>query len=174
LLAEAARAFEIDCISVRIPLVYGPRVKANFLKLLQLSSAPLPLPFGSLSAERSLAYIGSLVEFLDYLCTPSLRILSGSLIFSDLRPISVSSIFRVLRHAMGIEMGMLSCPQPALSCIMRLAGMHSEARPSPLLTSFRLDPSRDFDRIGWLPSVDTYRGLELTASWFVNRHSKVS
>ena len=49
-------------IVLRLPLVYGPRVKGNFLTLLDDVARGAPLPFGAIRNRRSLLYVGNLVR----------------------------------------------------------------------------------------------------------------
>src|SRR5256884_5333864 len=61
-LTETAARMGIELVIVRPPLVYGPGVKANFLRLLGWVDSGLPLPFASVRNRRSLIYIGNLVD----------------------------------------------------------------------------------------------------------------
>lgn len=47
---------------LRIPLVYGPGVRANFFKLLRLIDKGMPLPFGGIDNRRSMIYVGNLAD----------------------------------------------------------------------------------------------------------------
>lgn len=53
---------ELDAIVLRPPLVYGPRVKANFLALMRAIDRGWPLPLASIANRRSLLYVGNLVD----------------------------------------------------------------------------------------------------------------
>src|SRR5437016_8829533 len=61
-LTETAARMGIELATVRPPLVYGPGVKANFLRLLGWVDSGLPLPFASVRNRRSLIYLGNLVD----------------------------------------------------------------------------------------------------------------
>ncbi len=52
----------MELVLIRPPLVYGPGVKANFLRLLGWVHSGLPLPFASVRNRRSLIYLGNLVD----------------------------------------------------------------------------------------------------------------
>src|SRR5712691_1321015 len=52
----------MELVLIRPPLVYGPGVKANFLRLLGWVDSGLPLPFASVRNRRSLIYLGNLVD----------------------------------------------------------------------------------------------------------------
>ena len=89
LLLEASGFESTDLVSVRIPLVYGPGVKGNFLELLRLVSTYSFLPFASLSYERSFAYVGSFVEYLYFLSCVTEAFSGRSVLFSDAQPLSL-------------------------------------------------------------------------------------
>src|SRR5207247_9831033 len=61
-LTETAARNGIELVIIRPPLVYGPEVKANFLRLLGWVDSGLPLPFASVRNRRSLIYVGNLVD----------------------------------------------------------------------------------------------------------------
>ena len=51
-------------IIIRPPLIYGPEVGANFLKIMNFINMGLPMPFGSIKNKRSIIYLGNLVDFI--------------------------------------------------------------------------------------------------------------
>ncbi|MEE8297152.1 MAG: NAD-dependent epimerase/dehydratase family protein, partial [Hyphomicrobium sp.] len=65
LLALPTQATEL--VIVRPPLVYGPNVKGNFRRLLQLCKTPLPLPFEAAQGKRSMVGVRNLVSLLVHL-----------------------------------------------------------------------------------------------------------
>ncbi len=59
----------IQVVVLRPPLVYGPGVKGNFLRLLQAVDRRRPLPLGCIQNRRSLVYVGNLVSAIDFSLT---------------------------------------------------------------------------------------------------------
>jgi nucleoside-diphosphate-sugar epimerase len=49
---------------VRPPLVYGPGVGGNFIRLVGLVARGIPLPFGKIDNARSLVYVGNLCDLV--------------------------------------------------------------------------------------------------------------
>ena len=49
---------------VRPPLVYGPEVKGNMLRLLQLSDKNFPLPFANMHNARTMVFVDNLIEMI--------------------------------------------------------------------------------------------------------------
>src|SRR5436853_7863528 len=54
----------LEVAIVRSPLVYGPGVGGNFIRLLKLVARGLPLPFGAVSNRRSMIYNRNLADAL--------------------------------------------------------------------------------------------------------------
>src|SRR5690606_33743791 len=52
----------MEIVILRPPLVYGPGVKGNFLRLLNAVAKGVPLPLASIDNRRSLVYVGNLVD----------------------------------------------------------------------------------------------------------------
>jgi UDP-glucose 4-epimerase len=61
LCADGAMALVV----VRPPLVYGPGVKANFLRLMRLADSGIPLPLALITNRRSLIGVLNLVDFIE-------------------------------------------------------------------------------------------------------------
>src|ERR1700674_4712723 len=61
-LREIAAGSGMELAVRRPPLVYGPGVKGNFLRLLGWVDSSWPLPLGAIENRRSLIYVGNLVD----------------------------------------------------------------------------------------------------------------
>ncbi len=58
---DVARRRGTKAAVLRFPLVYGPGVQGNMLRLFALVDRGVPLPFGSVANRRSVLYVGNLV-----------------------------------------------------------------------------------------------------------------
>ena len=58
---QGLATLDIDWVALRPVLVYGPGVKGNMAELIRLARSRLPLPFGGLTARRSLLSLDNLV-----------------------------------------------------------------------------------------------------------------
>lgn len=54
----------MDVVIVRPPLVYGPGVKGNFAKLINLANRGWPLPLGGIENQRTLCAVDNLTDFI--------------------------------------------------------------------------------------------------------------
>lgn len=61
-LREIESATGLEVVILRPPLVYGPGVGANFLRLMRSVEKGWPLPFGRIENSRSLLYPGNFTD----------------------------------------------------------------------------------------------------------------
>jgi UDP-glucose 4-epimerase len=156
LAAEQALAqLDLDWISLRPVLVYGPGVKANMAALLRLARLPLPLPLGGLTAPRSLVAVENLAEAIVFALTPACPARRSYLV-ADPEPISVASIIAALRGGMGREPGLIPVPASWLAFAARLAGKRDAF--VKLSGSLVVRPD-DLVKAGWRPPLSTSEAL---------------
>ncbi len=162
---QAAGHAGLETVIVRPPLVYGPHVRANFLRLMQLAYSGLPLPLGGLDNRRSLVSIWNLCDLLvNVLRNPAAP--GRSLLVSDAEDLSTPDLIRRLAAAMGRPARLVPFPAILLKGAGRLLGRQAEI--AQLCGSLCVDISRTRDRLGWAPPVSVDAALALTARWYVS------
>ena len=153
-LAEAADRMAV--VVLRPPLVYGPGVGGNFMRLLRLVDRALPLPLGAVRNLRSFIYLGNLVGAIRF----ALDGPQGIFLPSDGEDLSTSDLVRRLAAALDRPARLVPVP----ISLLRFAGCvtgRSEAI-ARLVDSLRLD-----GRIpGWTPPFGVDEGLQTTADWY--------
>jgi nucleoside-diphosphate-sugar epimerase len=147
---------------VRSPLVYGPGVRANFLKLLDLVQRGVPLPFASIDNRRSLVSVENLCDLLLHLACGSKEI-DGTFYVSDDEDLSTPELVRRIARALHRPARLLPFPPALLGLGARLVGQ--SATLQRLCGSLQVDLS-ETRRIGWSPPVLTDDALARTARWF--------
>jgi nucleoside-diphosphate-sugar epimerase len=145
----------LDAVILRPPLVYGPRVKANFLSLLRAVDRGWPLPLASIRNRRSLIYVGNLVDAI-------LRCLTGTAsgkiyAVSDGAPVSTPELCRALGRALGRPARLWPFPPALLALAPGLAR---------LAESLEADDRAIREELGWRPPLTLEEGLCLTAQWY--------
>ncbi|MBU3980939.1 MAG: NAD-dependent epimerase/dehydratase family protein [Proteobacteria bacterium] len=70
-LRDVAADTGMEVVVLRPPIVYGPGVRANFLRLLKMVKLGIPLPLASIKNRRSLIYVGNLIRCYCYLSCAS-------------------------------------------------------------------------------------------------------
>lgn len=145
----------LEAAVLRPPLVYGPRVKANFLALLRAVDRGWPLPLASIENRRSLVYVGNLVDaILRCLDAP----LQGALFaVSDGAPVSTPDLCRAIARALGRPARLFPFP-PAL---LRLAPPIARLAQSQVS-----DDAAIRAELGWRAPFSFEEGLRRTAQWY--------
>ena len=161
-LTETAARMGIELVIVRPPLVYGPGVKANFLRLLGWVDSGLPLPFASVRNRRSLIYVGNLVDAIARLAEhPAAR---GPFLVSDDESVSTPELVSRIARALGKPARLLSAPLALLRVAGIIAGRRDEIRR--LTGNLAIDSLRARRLLDWRPPYALDAGLAQTARWF--------
>jgi UDP-N-acetyl-alpha-D-quinovosamine dehydrogenase len=161
-LAEAAARRGTELVLVRPPLVVGPGVKANFLRLLRWVDSGLPLPFASVRNRRSVLGLDNLVDAIARCVEhPEAR---GALLLADHAALSTPELVSKLALALGRPARLLSAPVPLLRSAAAIVGLGTEARN--LTGSFVVDSSRARRLIGWHPARVLDETLAETVRWY--------
>jgi len=162
-LSRIAAETGLEVVALRPPLVYGPGVKGNFLRLMNLVARGVPLPLGAVDNRRSLIYTGNLAgAIVKALDAPQAA--GRTYLVSDGEDVSTPDLVRGLARALGVKPRLLSLPLSALDLGARLAGRRAEF--VRLTSSLQVDSSRIQRELGWRPPFTLAQGLELTAKWY--------
>jgi nucleoside-diphosphate-sugar epimerase len=163
-----AGAKSMEVVVLRPPLVYGPGVRANFLRLLELVAAPLPLPLASVDNTRTLLYLDNLV---DALCACTIRPEAANQVFlvGDREDFSTPGLIAAIAGAMGRRALLVPFPPPLLKALLRAAG-----RPGiydRLCGTLAADTGRIKSLLGWTPPCTAEEGIDETVRWFSTRRA---
>lgn len=153
----------MEIVILRPPLVYGPGVKGNFLRLLQAVVRGMPLPLASISNQRSLVYVGNLVEAI-ISCIDAPAAAGKTYLVSDGEDVSTPELIRKLAAALGKRPRLLPCPPALLGCAAALFG--KQAAVMRLTGSLTVDSSALRRELGWQPRYSLDQGLNATAQWY--------
>lgn len=166
-IAEVCARSALGFAIVRPPLVYGPGVRANFLRLLGWVDAGWPLPFGAVRNRRSLVSVWNLCDLL-------LRVLlhpaaSGRVwMVSDGEDFATPQLIRLIGAAMGRRVRLLPVPVALLRTGGRALGKSAEI--DRLCGSLFVDIAETRLELGWQPPLSVAEGLARTVSWY--RHAR--
>jgi UDP-glucose 4-epimerase len=147
---------------IRPPLVYGPGVKGNMLRLLDLASKDIPLPFGRSGNARSIVFVDNLIELINIVID---RQASGLFIAGDQKPVSSDELIRIIRLHMGKTEGLLNVPGFIRTVLRNVKpGIYSR-----LFGSFVVDNSETNKTLGFVPPYSTGHGIEQMVKCVLNR-----
>ncbi len=174
--AEEGKRFGLRTVSFRLPLIYGPGMKANMLRLFGAVDRGLPLPFGAIENRRSLLFVGNAAAAFE----AALRAGgagSGLYLLSDGTDLSTGALVRGIAEALGRPARLLPIPQH----LFTLAGWLGDgiaslvAWPLTSATVQRLTDSLQVDcglarrELGFDPPYSVEAGLRETAAWYRSR-----
>ena len=158
----------MEVVILRPPLVYGPGVKGNFLRLLRLIERGLPLPLASVDNRRSLIYVENLVNAI-IACVNAPAAAGKTYLVSDGEDVSTPALIGKLATAMGRSPRLLPCPVALLNLGAAMVGKRAAA--ARLTGSLRVDSSRIRAELGWVPRYSLDQGLNATAQWYHQRQN---
>ena len=157
----AAETGSTELAIVRPPLVYGPGVKANFLRLLRfarLSRLGLPLPLGAARALRSIVGVRNLVDLI------ALVARQGSGIYHVADPEDIS-VVDLLAQLGGRRRLIVPVTGRAMRRMAGLIGKQSIYQR--LFEPLRVDQSATRSGLGWQPPFGIGQQLDETMAWYL-------
>ena len=157
----------LDIVIVRPPLVYGPEVRANFLRLMDAVWKGIPLPLGSVRAKRSLVYVDNLADALAR-CATDPRAAQQCFHVTDGDDPTVAGLARTLGRHLQRPARLVPVPTSWLRMAGRLT--HRSPQIERLVGSLQVDSGRIRSVLGWHPQYSFEDGLAATARWYRSTH----
>lgn len=165
-LHEIAAETGLEIVIIRPPLVYGPGVGGNFIRLLDGIDRRIPLPFASVRNRRSLVFLGNLIDAL-VSCVSHPAAAGKTYLISDGEDVSTPELIERVAVALGRPARLF----PVHVGLMRLAGavFGKSAAVERLLSSLTVDNAAIRRELGWVPPYSMAQGLTETANWYKAR-----
>jgi nucleoside-diphosphate-sugar epimerase len=163
---------------LRLPVVYGPGMKSNMLRLFQAVSRGVPLPLAGIHNRRSFAYVGNVTEAIQsILSAPGAA--RETFFVSDGTDFSTPELTRNIAAAVGRRSRLFTVPVPVLRALGGTGYLLSRITPfhftldslSALVGSLFVDTSKIQQMTGYKPAVSVDEGLAQTARWLSARSS---
>jgi nucleoside-diphosphate-sugar epimerase len=163
ILREISGRTALESVILRPPLVYGPGVKANFLQLIRLVERRIPLPLGSLANQRSMLFIGNLIDAI-LVCLKNPKAGGKTYLVADDEIVSTPHLIREIAGLLGMKPRLFACPPAILTMAARIAGRREDI--DRLTASLWADTSKIRQELGWKPEYSFREGLKKTISWY--------
>ena len=164
-LREIAEKTGLEVVIIRPPLVYGPGVRANFLRLMQGIKSGVPLPFGAINNSRSLVALDNLVDLIET-CLNHPAAINQTFLVSDGEDLSIKDLLQRTAVALGRPARLIPVPVSVLWTMSRLLGRADFAQR--LCGSLQVDISKTRDCLNWSPPVSVDDALRKTAKYFLS------
>jgi nucleoside-diphosphate-sugar epimerase len=159
----------IETVIIRAPMVYGPEVKANFLRLLKAVDRGIPMPVAGINNKRSMIYLGNLVDSI-IACIDHSETAGQTYLVSDGEDISTPELIRQIAESLGKPAKLFYLPLFMLSLAGMITGnSHAIGR---LTGSLTVDTSKIKKKLNWNPPFTLAQGLKQTAEWYKKTDQK--
>jgi nucleoside-diphosphate-sugar epimerase len=174
---DRAQAGVISVSILRPPMVYGPGMKGNPLRLMQAIERGIPLPLGAVNRRRSAIFVGNLVAAVATLVDVSAA--TGTFFIKDDEDLSARELIRRMAHALGLPARLISVPVPLMRGLARITDiitLRGERRTfsetvARLTEPLLVDDSKLRASTGFRPLHSTDEGIRLTTEWFQRQRS---
>jgi len=163
-LADIATKTGLEVVVLRPPLVYGPGVGANFLRLMQIVERGWPLPLGAIHNRRSLLYLENFTDAIR-LCIEHPAAAGQIFLLDDGQAVSTPELIRAVAKALHRPAHLLPVPVNLLWLAGRVTG--KSAAVARLTDSLHVDSQAIRKRLGWVPPYSMQEGLAATVAAFV-------
>jgi nucleoside-diphosphate-sugar epimerase len=168
-LGEIAAETGMDLVILRPPLVYGPGVGANFLRLMKGVDHHFPFPFGRVDNKRSFVYVENLVDAMVY-CIFVNRLPLSTYLVSDGERLSTPELIQKLGMHLGCSPCLLPVPISLMNGIAACLGKKKEV--GRLLGSLAVDDAAIREDLGWVAPFSIDEGLKKTIAWYRQKNKK--
>lgn len=146
---------------LRPMLVYGAGVRGNMGALIRLAKLPLPLPFASLRARRSLLSRSSLCRAIVH-CLREPATDRGTFIVADKKALTPLQIIAALRAGLGRGPGLFHCPPALLGAAAKLL---MQSNRWETLSNDSVACSRALEATGWTPVEDPFEEIQMAVKY---------
>jgi nucleoside-diphosphate-sugar epimerase len=163
-LADIERRTALQVAVVRPPLVYGPGVKANFLRLMDWVAAGRPLPLGAIDNRRSLVSVWNLCDLVARLLEVA-ELPERTWLVSDGDALSTPQLIARIARAMHKPARLVAIPESVLRVTGVLLGKGAEM--SRLCGSLVVDIDATCRGLNWQPPLDVQESIDRTVRWYL-------
>jgi nucleoside-diphosphate-sugar epimerase len=163
-LRECTCSLGLQSVIVRPPLIYGPGVKGNFLRLLSLARSGIPLPLASIENRRSLIGVRNLSDLL-ILCVDSAKAADQTYLAAEPQTHSTAALVRTLRRHLGRPERIFGVPQLLLRSLVRVTGVASQF--DKLCGSLEVCSDKARGELSWVPRVSFEEEMACMAAWYL-------
>jgi nucleoside-diphosphate-sugar epimerase len=167
-LKELSLKTGMEVVIIRPPLIYGPGVKANFLKMMRWVEKGIPLPLGSITNQRSLLGIDNFLDFIG-VCLTHPKAAGQTFLISDDHDVSTTELLKEIASAMHRSSRLLSVPQFVLEKGLILLGQGDITER--LFASLQLDITLAKTLLSWKPPFSFNDQITKTVAAYLSERS---
>jgi len=164
-LQEIAGLSDLELVVIRPPLVYGPGVGGNFLRLIKWSSKGLPLPLGSVQNLRSFVGVDNLADLI-VTCVVHPAAAGEVFLAADGEDLSTADLIHRIATLLGRSVRIIPFPVGLLRTVASVINM--EDVMDRLCNSLQVNSEKARRVLGWWPRISLNEGFEQTVKWYID------
>lgn len=165
-LSELVHGTLMELVIIRPPPVYGPRVPANFLAMLNFIKWGLPIPLGSVKTLRSYVALDNLLELIR-ISTVHPKAPGEVFLVSDQKNWSIADLITQLAGAMNRRPKLFPMPPILISWLAQIFG--KKPLIDILLMPSCVDSSKAQKLLQWRPVIESEEALRKTTQDYLKR-----
>lgn len=167
-LEAISQSTNMEVVILRPPLVYGPGVKANFLRMMKLAAKGWPLPFAKVNNQRSFLYIDNLISAI---CAVLINPQAANKLFlvADNESWSFTELMNTISAEMKVKSRLFPVPVKALAGTLTLLGL--KEMNTRLFSSLLVSNNKIKFELGWEPPVKAHEGIRHTVQWYQDENN---
>ena len=160
-LQDIAKEADIKLTIIRVPLVYGENVTANFLSLLTVCNLPqfIPFPLAQIHNRRSLIYVKNLSDLILHLVFNPPKNQCSLIHANDGCHVSTSKLINDLNKHLKKHRFVFSLPRICIKLIPNQI-------KTRLWNSLYFKEESSFNELNWKPPFTYQQALAQTVDWF--------
>jgi len=156
ILEGIARESNLAVVILRPPLMYGPGVRGNLLRLMRLVDKDIPLPVSSIGNYRSLLGVRNFGSAVSAILSAPAQPYRAYLV-SDGEAVSTPELVRIIAKALGKRARSFAFPKVILQMAANAIGRRREV--DRMTESLVVDDSLFREELGWSPPFSLAEGL---------------
>jgi nucleoside-diphosphate-sugar epimerase len=154
--ALAGMSSDLDVVTLRPPLVYGPHVKGNFRRLIQIIDKGIPLPLARVCNRRSFINLANLTDAICW----GLTCPTGLYLPSDKDDKSTADLIRAIARALGKPQRLFPFPPTVLAFTGKM--LRQSDAIDRLIGTLTVDGALP----DWTPPQSFETGISQTIDWY--------
>jgi UDP-glucose 4-epimerase len=157
----------MEIVIIRPPLVYGPQVKGNFLRLVTLIDKGWPIPLASVNNKRSMVSVDNLCDLIKT-CLFHSKADGELFLVSDGSDLSTPELIRLIANSMKKTVKLLPFP---VAWLYFFAGLiHKRQEVERLCGSLQVDIQKNQEILDWQPPFSVAEGVRKTVAEYLNQN----
>lgn len=156
----------IEIVIIRPPLIYGPGVKGNFLKLIKYVSKGIPLPFGSINNKRSYVSIYNITDLI-VKCVSHPLASNETFLVSDDQDISTKEL--IIKIAKLLKSRTIVFPISVKFLLIISTFINNKYKFQKLINNLQVDITHTKKLLGWKPIVNMDDTLKNVLKWYIKK-----